>query len=770
MLDSHANTTEIMQEEVLTNTYKIHIQGLVQGVGFRPYIYRIAHRLNLNGWVENRNDGVFIKVSAKPEVLEEFLNAIKMEAPAASSIHSIVHHKIPKENFTVFEIKKSENKSDEITEVSPDIGVCDECLSDLKTQTHRINYPFINCTNCGPRFTIIKDLPYDREKTSMSPFIMCEQCRSEYIDVLDRRFHAQPVACLHCGPEYQLRIKDRTIDKFDEILTSVCDLLQQGKIIAMKGLGGYHLACDAQNEEAVKSLRKAKNRDGKPFAVMFKNISSLKEFTACDETEEELLTSWRNPILLLKDKKKLAPSVSVGFETTGSMLPYMPFHHLLFEQLKLPVIVLTSGNLSDEPIIIDNQFAIERLSSISSAVLTYNRDIHNRTDDSVAFVTNHKSRLIRRSRSYAPSPVRLSFNAEGIFAAGAELVNCFCIGKADQAILSQHIGDLKNLETLEFYTESVERFNRLFRMKPTLIVHDLHPDYLSTKYAKELDIPQIGVQHHHAHIASCMAEHQLDEKTIGIALDGIGLGDDGNIWGGEFLICDLADYERFSHFEYIPMPGGDKATKNPWRMAVSYLYKYYGSALLDLKLDFLKDIAEHEIKLVMSMLDKSINSPLTSSTGRLFDAVAALTNICTKSTFHAEAPMRLEAATNLTTDDAYDFELGESIRLKKMFNGIIGDLQAGINKAVIATKFHHTIINIIFANANLIKQSHGINKVVLSGGSFQNRFILERVEELLEKEGFEVYAQENIPANDGGIALGQLAIAAKRRALEMIND
>lgn len=765
MPGSQTNIPRIMQEEVLTNTNKIHIQGLVQGVGFRPYIYRIAHRFQLNGWVENRNDGVFIKINATPEVFEKFIAAVKIEAPAASSIQSIAHKIIPTENFSSFEIIKSENKSDEITEVSPDIGVCHECLADLKTQAHRIDYPFINCTNCGPRFTIIKDLPYDREKTSMLPFVMCEQCRTEYVDVLDRRFHAQPVACLNCGPEYTLHLSEKNILKFDEIVAKIAELLEAGKIVAMKGLGGYHLACDAQNESAVDALRKAKNRDGKPFAVMFQNISALKSFTECDTTEEELLTSWRNPILLLKDKRKLAPSVSVGFETTGSILPYMPFHYLLFERLNLPAIVLTSGNISDEPIIIDNKTALEKLGPIASAVLSYNRDIHNRTDDSVAFVTNDKSRLIRRSRSYSPGPVRLGFNAEGIFAAGAELVNCFCIGKGDQAILSQHIGDLKNLETLEFYTESAERFKRLFRMEPSLIVHDLHPDYLSTKYAKELKAPQIAVQHHHAHIASCMAEHQLDEKVIGIALDGVGLGDDGNIWGGEFLICDLADYERFSHFEYIPMPGGDKATKNPWRMAVSYLYKFYGREILKLNLDFLKDIPAHEIDLVINILEKKINCPLTSSTGRLFDAVAALTNICTHSSFHAEAPMRLEAACNSINEESYEFEIDKDIKLEGIFKGIVADLSAGQNKGEIATKFHHTIINLIFANAKLIKQSHGINKVVLSGGSFQNRFMLERTEQLLKSQGFEVYTHENIPANDGGLALGQLAIAAKRREL-----
>ncbi|MBU1011497.1 MAG: carbamoyltransferase HypF [Bacteroidetes bacterium] len=758
-----------MLEYNLFETYQIHIQGLVQGVGFRPYIYRQAHKFQLKGWVENSNDGVFIRVNIDPVKLGEFLSAIKNEAPTASDIFRINYQKIVTEEFSGFEIIKSRNKSDEITEVSPDIGVCSDCLADLKTQTHRINYPFINCTNCGPRFTIIKDLPYDREKTSMNPFVMCDQCRSEYMDVLDRRFHAQPVACKHCGPQYQLYLNGEIINDFNQIISNVCELLEKGDIVAIKGLGGYHLACDAQNEEAVQKLRNAKNRDGKPFAVMFRDISSLKKFTECDPVEEKLLTSWRNPILLLKDKNKLAPSVSVGFKTTGAMLPYMPFHYLLFQQLKLPVIVLTSGNITDEPIIIDNQDALEILGSIASAVLTYNRDIYNRTDDSVAFVSNNKSRLIRRSRSYVPSPVRLSFNAEGIFAAGAELVNCFCIGKSDQAILSQHIGDLKNLETLEFYSESVARFQQLFRFKPTLVVHDLHPDYLSTKYAKGLNLTHIGVQHHHAHIASCMAEHQLDEKVIGIAFDGVGLGDDGNIWGSEFLICDFEDYKRYSHFEFVPMPGGDNATKNPWRMAVSYLYKYYGKSFLDLNLTFLKKIPDFEVDLIIKMLDKNINCPLTSSAGRLFDAVAALTDICTQSSFHAEAPMRLEAAIDKKTSTAYDFEIGTPIKLENIIKGIVEDLQNGINKEVISAKFHNTIINIIFEVANKIRQTEGLNKVVLSGGSFQNRFLLERVENLLSDDGFEVFAQENIPANDGGLALGQLAIAAKRRALKLIN-
>lgn len=751
------------------STYQIHIQGLVQGVGFRPFIYRVAKQHNLNGWVENRNDGVFIKVNGTHREIQEFIISIKEKSPEASNIFTIETTEIEREKFNDFSIIKSENKSAEITEVSPDIAVCKDCIDDLKTQSHRIDYPFTNCTNCGPRFTIIKDLPYDRELTTMNPFKMCNECNSEYVNVLDRRFHAQPVACNTCGPNYQLHHKGRVIEKFDDIIITTCQLLEQGEIVAMKGLGGFHLACDATNEDAVKKLREAKNRDGKPFAVMFSSIEAMQHFVEVNSAEKELLASWRTPIVLTKDKGKLAASVSVGFQNTGVLLPYMPFHHLLFEKLKLTAIVLTSGNISDEPIIIDNYEGLNKLGTKAKAVLTYNRNIHNRTDDSVAFVSNGKARLIRRSRSYAPSPIRLNLNVEGIFAAGAELVNCFCMGREKQAILSQHIGDLKNLETLDFYSESVSRFKKLFRVNPTLVAHDLHPDYLSTRYAKELNLPLVGIQHHHAHIASCMAEHQLDEKVIGIALDGVGYGDDGNIWGGEFLICDFSDYHRYTHFEYIKMPGGDSATKHPWRMALSYLYQYYGDAYSELQLEFLRNIPQHEIDLVHSMLQKDINCPLTSSTGRLFDAVAALTGICTEASFHAEAPMRLEAAIDNISAERYPYKIDSSIKFESLFKGIIEDLQNGKSNDEIATKFHQTIINIIFATAKKMREVYKINKVVLSGGSFQNRYLLQHIENLLADNGFETYAHEKVPSNDGGLALGQLVIAAKKRELKMID-
>ncbi|MCD4745012.1 MAG: carbamoyltransferase HypF [Bacteroidales bacterium] len=747
------------------HTASVHVKGLVQGVGFRPFIYCLAKKYKLKGWVENRNDGVVIEVQGNKKSVEKFISLIKTQAPVASNIVTIFSKKTKPGNFSDFQIIKSKNTSDEITDISPDIAVCDECLKDMKIQENRINYPFINCTNCGPRFTIIKDLPYDREKTTMSPFIMCKSCAAEYTDILDRRFHAQPVACSVCGPEYELIYKGKIINDLQKILKIVCELIEVGKIIAIKGLGGFHIACDAQNEEVVKRLRKKKNRDGKPFAVMFSDIKSLKDYAIVNDVHASILQSWRRPIILLNEKKKLAPSVNVGFDTIGAMLPYMPIHYLLFEKLNIPVIVLTSGNISDEPIIIDNEEAKKQLTGISDALLIYNREIYNRTDDSVAMVVNNKERVIRRSRGFTPTPVELKINVDGILATGAELVNCFCIGKGKQAILSQHIGDLKNIETLEFYTETIEQFKKLFRVKPTLIACDKHPDYLSTKYANDLELPKIQIQHHHAHIASCMTEHGLDEKVIGVAFDGIGLGDDNKIWGGEFFVCDLKDYKRITHFDYIPMPGGDKATKNPWRMAVSFLYKFFGKDFLNFNLPFLKNINKKDIDLLLYAIDKNINCPLTSSAGRLFDAVAALTNICTFSTFHAEAPMRLESVMDDNCNKYYDFEIIKTIKFDKTFKGIIDDIKSGTSVSVISAKFHNTIINIIFAVVSEIRKDKKIDKVVLSGGSFQNRYILEKIENLLIDNGFNIYSQRSIPANDGGIALGQLAIAAKRREM-----
>ena len=739
-----------------TETYRIHVRGLVQGVGFRPFVYRLAIEHGLAGTVENRNDGVIIHINCSDEKRIRFIEDIWRKAPPASHIAEVDFQKIPAIGFTGFEIVQSASVSDTITDISPDIAVCSDCLNDMKKQPNRINYPFINCTNCGPRFTIIKDLPYDREKTTMKEFVMCDECRKEYADILDRRFHAQPVACSVCGPEYSLHCEGRITEGSGAILPVLAGLLEGGKIVAVKGLGGFFLACDAGCESAVARLRGMKNREGKPFAVMFRDVATLKEYAAVSEEEEKSLLSLRRPIIILDTLKELAPSVTMGFSTIGAMLPYMPLHYLIFEHTTLPAIVLTSGNISDEPILINNEDAIQQFAGIADAVLTYNREIHNRADDSVAIVVNRKERLIRRSRGYVPSPVQTGKNVEGILATGAELVNCFCIGKGQQAVMSQHIGDLKNIETYEFYRETIEKFSRLYRFNPRLVVCDLHPDYLSSRYAAETGLPLLQVQHHHAHIVSCMAEHRLEGKVIGIAMDGTGLGDDGNIWGSEFMICDEKLYERKYHFDYIPLPGGDKVTHEPWRTAVSCLY---GCNLLNNDLPFLKNIPVSSVGLLCNAIDKKINSPLSSGAGRLFDAVAAMINLCTVSTFHAEAPMRLEAILKKGIKEHYPYEIiADSVSFSSMFNEILKDIRSGVANGEISARFHNTVFKVIIHLAEKIRSDSGLNRVVLSGGSFQNRYLLSETEKEFAANGFEVFAPLKVPANDAGIALGQLMI------------
>lgn len=717
--------------------------------------------------MENRTDGVFINIEGDQETIDEFLKLLRDKAPVASNIESIQVTQIEFSDFKNFAIIKSKNTSEDITEISPDIAVCEDCLHDLETQEHRIDYPFINCTNCGPRFTIIQDLPYDRDKTTMKDFVMCGKCHKEYTNVLDRRFHAQPVACNNCGPEYELFYNEQSVRNFKEILETAATIVDNGKVLALKGLGGFHLACDALNDNAVQRMRTLKHRESKPLAVMMKDIPSVRKYAIVNEDEEKALLSWRRPIVLLKEKSErtIPSSVSNGLGTIGIMLPYMPFHHLLFDKLETEAIVLTSGNISDEPIIINNNVAKKNLNGISDALLIYNRGIYNRTDDSIVFIANEKERIIRRSRGYVPNPVRLDLNVDGIFASGAELKNTFCIGNGIQAILSQHIGDLKNLETYEFYKETVAQFKKLFRVNPLVAVGDMHPDYLSTRFVNEMSIPKIFVQHHHAHIASCMAEHKMDEKVIGVSFDGTGYGDDGNIWGGEFFVCDLNDYERISHFEYVPIPGGDRVSDEPWRMAVSYLYKVYGEEFLKIDLPFLKNISSEKIRLLIHAIDKKINCPLTSSAGRLFDAVAALSEICSVNGFEAEAPMRLESVIDKTCKEKYEYEINQTVCFDKTIKGIVADISNLVESPVIAAKFHNAIISVILDIAKTAREKYSLNKVVLSGGVFQNRYLLEGAENILTENKFEVFTHSKVPSNDGGIALGQLAIAAKRRGL-----
>ena len=751
---------------------KVIVTGLVQGVGFRPFIFRIATRAGLTGWVLNTNENVKIQVTGDPVNISSFLTALRDEAPPASMIEAISTEEIESTAFDSFRILQSHNVSDEITEISPDIAVCNDCLEDITKSGSRINYAFVNCTNCGPRFTIIQDLPYDRAKTTMKTFAMCPDCREEYETVTDRRFHAQPTACSKCGPTYRLFAKNYEVsESIDVILDRVSQSVENGGVVLIKGLGGMHLACDAFNEMAVTKLRDLKYREGKPFAVMFRDIAQLKIHTEVNEIEEQSLVSWRRPIVLLEKKnntqqKILAQNLNAGLNLLGVMLPYMPFHYMLFQQLKTSAIVLTSGNFSSEPILIDNQPALEQFLPVVDLAVMHNRDIYNRTDDSVTRIIGNKERIFRRSRGYAPAAVRTAMNTEGIVAFGAELTNCFCVGKGQKAFLSQHIGDLQGLETIQFYENTIKQFINLFRVKPELLAVDMHPEYISTKAGLNYgNFQVVKIQHHHAHIASCMAEHMLDEKVIGVALDGTGYGTDGHIWGSEFLVCDLNDFTRITHFDYIPLPGGDSAAEEPWRTAVSFLYKVYGKEFLSLGLPFLNHLDPDKIALIIQMIDKKVNCPLSSGAGRLFDCVASLLDLVQVATFQAEGPMRLEAIVRTNCTESYAFEYEETIQFGLTIKEITDDIRKGTDTSIIATKFHNTIILAIFETVKSIRIKEGINKVVLSGGVFQNKYLLEGTIQVLLKNNFEVYSHATVPSNDGGIALGQLAVASKRREL-----
>ncbi len=744
------------------------IKGLVQGVGFRPYIYRLAIKHKLIGEVDNRTNGVLINVEGDEKEIIGFCNEILENAPQASRIKSIEKKRIPVNGYHKFSISGSKSTDNQITEISPDIAVCTDCLDDLDHDKERINYPFINCTNCGPRFTIIEDLPYDRNKTSMRDFAMCLTCTSEYNDILDRRFHAQPVACNKCGPAYTLTDSEKKLSGIEEILIEVSKRINEGKSVAVKGIGGYQLICNALDNKAIIELRRKKHRDSKPFAVMFRDISAVKEYCYLNKAEENEINSWRRPIVILKQREKISESLNSGLGSIGAILPYLPLHYLLFRKLDTPAIIFTSGNISDEPIIIDDLSAESLLMQVTGSVVCNTRGIVNRTDDSVVRIVDNKISLIRRSRGYVPEPVDLSCNVDGIIALGAEQKSSFCIGKEMLAIMSQHIGDLKNLPTYDFFIESIDRFSSLFRFKPKLIACDLHPDYLSTRHAemleKQLHIPIVRVQHHHAHIASVMAENQLDEKVIGVIMDGTGYGTDGNIWGSEFMVADLNEFTRHSHFDYIPMPGGDKAVDEPWRMAFSFLYKYFGNSIDLKKTSAFQSVRKKDIVLVKEMIDKRINTPLTSGAGRIFDAVSAVLGLCPVSGFDSEAPMRLESVIASTTEDHYPFDIGERVVFAKMFKAIIDDLPK-VDTSLISVKFHNTIARAVLEVSERIRRETSLNKIVLSGGVFQNKYLLEKTTQLLIEKHFEVFTNHLVPANDGGISLGQLIIASKMKSL-----
>lgn len=748
---------------------EISITGVVQGIGFRPFIYNLAQSRSIRGWVLNNVKGVWIDAEGEDGNLERFVQDIPRLAPPLSRIESLDVKYLEPRGYTSFEIRKSEEAEDKFVLISPDIATCNQCLSELSSpENFRYRYPFINCTLCGPRFTVIRDIPYDRHKTTMAPFIMCPICQQEYEDPVNRRFHAQPNACPACGPSLTLEDKEGK-EILGDPIEKTLDLLRKGLIVAIKGLGGFHLACDAKNNEGVAALRSRKYREDKPFAVMCRDLEEIRKHCEVDGEEEKLLRSVERPIVILKRKadSAIAHAVAPYQDTLGVMLPYSPLHHLLLNG-PLKTLVMTSGNISDEPIAYKNNEAKRRLGHIADCFLFHNREIHMRCDDSVTRVFDARPYVIRRSRGYVPFPIKLSFPLEMILACGGELKNTFCLTRGPYAFVSHHVGDLENLETLSSFEEGIEHFKRLFSVEPKALVYDLHPDYLSTKYALSIpNIPKVGVQHHHAHIVSCMAENGIQGDVIGVALDGTGFGTDGTIWGGEFLKTNFRDFVRLAHLKKVPMPGGSMAIKEPWRMAMVYLSEALGEPVKDLRIDFIKRVDTQKWDILKRMIEKKLNTPLTSSTGRLFDAVSSLLSIRDEVHYEGQAAIELEMIADQKVREEYSFKLVNEevpmvIDTTEIIKGVVQDLTGKISSSIISGKFHRTVASLITETCSAIRLKEGLNRVVLCGGVFQNILLLSLVKKGLERYGFEVYTHHLVPTNDGGISLGQAVIGHMR--------
>ncbi len=747
----------------------IEITGIVQGIGYRPFVYNLALTHSIRGWVLNNEKGVLIDAEGEDQALDRFIEGLTELAPPLARIETLKANSIEPQGFPNFEIRHSKGTSEGFTLISPDVATCDACLAELLSPgDFRYHYPFINCTHCGPRFTIIKDIPYDRHKTTMAPFAMCPVCRKEYESPRDRRFHAQPNACSACGPS--LRLVDRKGGCLPgNALDRALDLLLQGSIVAVKGIGGFHLVCNAENQEAVSTLRSRKFREDKPFAVMCRDMEEVRTHCDIDEEEERLLCGTERPIVLLNKKKgsSIAPGVAPFQKTLGVMLPYSPLHHLLLHG-PLKSLVMTSGNVSDEPIAYKNEEACHRLSEIADFFLLHDRDIHMRCDDSVVRVFQDRPYVLRRSRGYVPFPIKLSFNLEMVLACGGELKNTFSLSRGPYVFVSHHIGDLENMETLLSFEQGIEHFKNLFSIEPKAVAYDLHPEYLSTKYALSLEgIPKVGVQHHHAHVVSAMAENGLDGEVIGVALDGTGFGNDGTIWGGEFLKADLKDFERLAHLKQVPMPGGSMAVKEPWRMAFAYLFEAFGENALNLELGWIKRRDPQTCGILKRMIEKKMNSPLTSSMGRLFDAVSSLLSIRDTVNYEGQAAIELEMAADAEVKEEYPFNIQETQRPMivdpiEMVNGIVEDLIRGYPGSFISGKFHRTVARLVVETCKRSRLDTGLGRVVLSGGVFQNTLLLELVFDGLEEAGFEVYTHHLVPTNDGGISLGQAVVAHVR--------
>ncbi len=748
---------------------RIRVRGIVQGVGFRPFVYRLAEEEQLAGWVLNDTLGVLAEVEGAPDNVRRFERRIKDDAPPMARVMSVEGESVAPTGERGFAIRRSESTDAKTTLVSPDVATCGDCLRELfDPRDRRYRYPFINCTNCGPRFTIIRDVPYDRPKTTMSAFAMCEECRREYEDPRDRRFHAQPDACAKCGPRAWLADAKGAELAGEDVFRHAAKLLREGACVAVKGLGGFHLACDATSEAAVARMRRRKSREEKPFAAMARDLDVARRLAGLSDEDARLLESPERPIVLLARRadSPLAASVAPRSKYVGVMLPYTPVHHLLLAE-GLDVLVMTSGNVSDEPIARTNEEAVARLGGIADYFLMHDREIYASCDDSVVRRDAGGLRMMRRSRGYVPGPVPLE-DGPVILAVGAELKSAVAITRGSFCYLSRHVGDVKNVETNEYFERTVEHLATILAVTPEIVAHDPHPDYHSTRYAievaKKIGAKLVAVQHHHAHVAGGMAEHGLEGKVIGVALDGTGYGTDGRIWGGEFLVADRVSFARAGHFEYLPLPGGDRAVKEPWRTAFSALVRAFGDDWRTLDVGIVARRDRQELEVVARMIARGVNSPLSSGAGRVFDAVSALVGVCDLETYEGQPAIELEAAAEEGIDHAYPVDVAREekslvVGFAPTYRAIVADLRAKAPVGVISARFHNAVVAAVVDVVIRISRETSLKRVCLSGGVFQNRYLSDRVAPRLRALGLEVYEPSVIPPNDGGIALGQAAVA-----------
>lgn len=748
----------------------IIIRGIVQGVGFRPFIYKIALENGLYGSVYNTSNGVYIDVEGEKKDIYIFIKDIRKKAPVLSSIEDIYVE--DRESIGYKEFKIVDSKDEEgLTLISPDIGICTDCVNDIKNniEDRRYKYPFTNCTNCGPRFSIIKKLPYDRKFTTMNEFNMCDDCKAEYENPLDRRFHAEPTCCRKCGPNVSLLNKRGEVVKCDDFIDEVRNYIFEGKIIAIKGIGGYNIVCNAKNKESILKLRERKVRRSKPLAVMFKDDNIVKKYCYLNDVESKVLKSNKKPIVILKKKNNLLPdNISFDSSSIGAVLPYSPLHYLLFDD-KIESIIFTSGNISGSQMIYKDEDALIKLNNIVDYYLIHNREINIPVDDSVVKVINFKERVIRNGRGYAPLSINKD-SKEEILALGAELKNTFSIGSQGYIFFSPYLGDMDNVGGIYNFNKNINHIKDIYNISPKVICYDMHPNYWSSEYIKSLSLKKIGVYHHHAHVVSCMGENKIKDKVIGLAYDGAGFGDDGTIWGGEFIVCDYKEFKRVCHISNFKLPGGDKATENPWRIGVSLIYKAlgYDEFLLD-KIVEIIPMGLRDIKFILDILDKDINSSICSSIGRLFDGIAAILGFTMKRSYEGEAAIYLEnlAYKFLEDNNLYkeyyrykiiqDYEMLE-IDFKRVIIGILEDIDNNKSKEEISLKFHNTVVDFSINAAIKLREIYKLNSVALSGGVFQNEILLSRISIGLEEYGFNVITHKIIPCNDSGISYGQLLI------------